>query len=227
MDAREERRGVAERLGEVSEVVSSGVVSGEREVEVDDTPSQSRWHPSHQEREAIARLAVLGISPDEMAGKMGKSVLQVRYALNGDKQKEYEDNARENADKWVGFAMAQLQLAAPESVNNALRIVRDPQHRDNARMTIWHLDTVLAPIKQAPEERHDFTINLSKQATEVLMEGLLGYREKRLNGRGSTDSIRGLQQGNEALIDSRVSMEPGENADERIDIDGQVVGDDT
>jgi len=220
MDAESERAAVARVLGQT---IEGGAVEESRgEIAVEE-----RWRPTHTEREALARYAVLGIGADEIAGKLGKSLGQVKYALKGEKQEEYEDKARESANTWVGFAMAQLQLAAPESVNNMLRVIRDPQHRDNVRATIWHLDTVLAPVKQAPEEKHDFTISLSKQATETLMEGILGYRKQRLgaNSQG-TDGIRGLRQGNDAFIDSRVGMDPTDTANQRLDIEGKVVEDD-
>jgi len=224
MTAEEERARVDAVLGkgvkESQSVKEKRDTGGNVEIEV-----TNRWRPSGQEREALARLSVLGVGSERIAEQLGKSVEQVKYALAQPGQADYEQVQREQANQWVGFAMAQLQLAAPDSVNNALRIVRDTNHRDNARMTIWHLDTVLAPHIRQPEERHDFTINLSKQATEILVEGLLGYRERRLgdNNSSGTENIRHLRRGNEAFIETRVGLEPSQQVNQRLDLEGNLV----
>jgi len=221
MTAEEERSAAAAQLG-VQDTEALGIeLEGTQragEVEV-----QERWRPTQVEREALARLSALGIDSGDIAGRMGKTETQVKYALKQPGQAELEQAQREDANKYVGFAMAQLQLAAPDSVNNALRIIRDTAHRDNARMTIWHLDTMLAPHIRSPEERHDFTINLSKQAAQVIVEGIIGYREQRPVTDINTSSISHLRQGADAHVASRASLKPTESGDDRIDIDGVKV----
>lgn len=137
------------------------------------TERTEKWHPTRTEMETIAQFAVLeGMSAQGIAMRMDKTVEQVRYQLSKPEVQGMVDAFREEALDKAGFAMAQLQIALPDSVNDLIAIARNSAHAKQLEAIKFHLELALAPRLKQPEQQVNVTLNVTQQAASVFSEQL-------------------------------------------------------
>jgi hypothetical protein len=191
-EARALGRGWALREGSSEE--ESGVV---RERNTPEGP----WHPTVEEREAVARWIVSGETVTQVSKRIGKSESQIKYCLRNEKTQEAVARESDAASQHVGFAMARLQLELPKLLNNMLAMAHDPDHGKHYDANKYCIDTVMRPHLNEPDQGISINVELAPQLNALVQVAVESYSQVReLTPRDDIKNIPHLRQGKDGVL---------------------------
>jgi len=176
----ENGNGSGEMFGEleqpsVGEMEKWGMAVPEPEIPAE----PKRWNPTEVEKQTMAMSIVSGLTPTELASKMGKTYEQMRYQLRKPDMEQRVADLQENAMNHAGFALAQLHLACSNSASNLIALTTQPSHPKHFDALKLHLEMCLGSLVKQPEQHLDVNVNVTSQVAALINDELPKLSEAR------------------------------------------------
>ena len=168
----------------------------------------TRWTPTPEEREGLARRVLLGETATMISETVDKTPAQVKHAIGSSKTQVILSELREAANEMAAAGRTYMALHIKPTLDNIIRAAHDPNDRNHRQFAPLHMEMVLGPARHASIQGDVNMITVfGEQFVEDFVDAHKGYP---VFERPDPSGLAHFKPGKEALSARNVELRPAQ-----------------